>query len=71
MLRKPSPGASFHLAEKPVVLVVEEDAPLRLKTAKRLRAAGFDVFEAADSEEAELVLKDSPVDALFLSVRRW
>ena len=50
---------------------MEEDAPLRLKTAKRLRAAGFDVFEAADSEEAELVLKDSPVDALFLSVRRW
>ena len=65
MLRKPSPGASFHLAEKPVVLVVEEDAPLRLKTAKRLRAAGFEVFEVATSAEGDCVLRATLVDAVI------
>jgi DNA-binding response OmpR family regulator len=69
MLRKQTPGASLLLAEKPVVLVVEEDAPLRLKTAGRLRAAGFEVFEAANCAQAKRILKDTPVDALFLSVR--
>ena len=57
------------VAEKPVVLVVEENAVFRSATAKRLRAAGFEVFEAANSVEAELLLKDIPVDALFLSLR--
>jgi hypothetical protein len=32
--------------------------------------AGFKVFEAANSAEAERVLKSTPVDALFSSVRR-
>ena len=70
MLQKQSPGASLVLAEKPVVLVVEEDASLRMKTAERLRAAGFEVLEAASSAQAQQVLKDTVVDALFLSVRR-
>jgi DNA-binding response OmpR family regulator len=68
MLR--SLGASVpDVAEKSVILVVEENAVLRSANAERLRAAGFEVFEAANSAEAELALKSIPVDALFLSVR--
>jgi len=62
-------GASVPLPEKSVVLVVEETAVFRSATAKRLRVAGFEVFEAANSAEAEQVLKSTVVDALFLSVR--
>jgi DNA-binding NtrC family response regulator len=58
------------VAEKSVVLVVEENALRRWLDAERLRKAGFEVFEAANSAEAERVLKRTPVDALFLSVRR-
>jgi DNA-binding response OmpR family regulator len=58
------------VAEKSVVLVVEENALRRSLDAERLRKAGFEVFEAANSAEAERVLKRTPVDALFLSVRR-
>jgi DNA-binding response OmpR family regulator len=58
------------VAEKSVVLVVEKNALRRSSAAKRLRVAGFEVFEAANSAEAERVLKSTPVDALFLSVRR-
>jgi PleD family two-component response regulator len=70
--RRTPPGVLMPLsvAEKSVVLVVEENAVFRSATAERLRAAGFEVFEAANSAEAELVLKDTPVDALFVSVRR-
>jgi len=62
-------GASVPLPEKSVVLIVEETAVFRSATAKRLRVAGFEVFEAANSAEAEQVLKSTVVDALFLSVR--
>jgi CheY-like chemotaxis protein len=56
------------LPKKSVVLVVEENAVFRSATAERLRAAGFEALEAANSAEAELVLKSTAVDALFLSV---
>jgi hypothetical protein len=68
MLR--SLGASAYavlVAETLVVLVVEENLALRSAWAKRLRTAGFEVAEAANSAEAELVLKSIPVDAMFLS----
>jgi CheY-like chemotaxis protein len=61
MLQKQQPGASLVSAEKLVVLIVEEDALLRLQTAERLRAAGFEVIEAADSAEAEQILKSTVV----------
>jgi PleD family two-component response regulator len=63
-------GASVPLPEKSVVLVVEENAVFRSANAKRLRAAGFEVLEAANSAEAELILKSTTVDALFVPVRR-
>ena len=47
----------------PVVLVVEENLVLRSAFAERLRTAGFEVLEAANSAEAERVLKSTLVDA--------
>jgi DNA-binding response OmpR family regulator len=58
------------VADKPVVLIVEEDALRRSADAERLRLAGFEVFEAANSVEADRLLKSIRVDALFLPVRR-
>jgi DNA-binding response OmpR family regulator len=70
MLRSLGSSASAVLVQETlVVLVVEENLVLRSAFTKRLRTAGFEVFEAANSAEAELVLKSIPVDALFLSVR--
>ena len=69
MLRSLGASAPVVVSETLVVLVVEENAVLRSITAERLRAAGFEVLEAANSAEAEQVLKSAAVDALFLSVR--
>src|ERR1700704_2160953 len=63
-------GASVPLPEKSAVLVVEENAVIRSADAKRLRVAGFEVLEAANSAEAELILKSTTVDALVVPVRR-
>jgi CheY-like chemotaxis protein len=69
MLRSLGASAPVVVSETLVVLVVEENAVFRSITAERLRVAGFEVVEAANSAEAERVLKSMPVDALFLSVR--
>jgi DNA-binding response OmpR family regulator len=47
---------------------VEEDALLRLQTAERLRAAGFEVIEAANSAAVEQILKSTVVDALLSDI---
>jgi DNA-binding response OmpR family regulator len=70
MLQKQQPGASLVSAEKPVVLIVEEDALLRLQTAERLRAAGFEVIEAANSAEADRILESIQVDALLSDISK-
>jgi DNA-binding response OmpR family regulator len=59
-----APAPVVMLAEKPVVLIVEENITCRSAFAERLRAAGFDVIEVANSAEAERVVKSTPVDAL-------
>jgi DNA-binding response OmpR family regulator len=70
VLQKQQPGASLVAAEKPVVLIVEEDALLRLQTAERLRAAGFEVIEAANSAEADRILESFQVDALVSDISK-
>jgi CheY-like chemotaxis protein len=70
MLRSLGASAPVVVSEKMVVLVAEENAVFRSITAERLRAAGFEVVEAANSAEAEQVLKSTAVDASFSSVRR-
>jgi DNA-binding response OmpR family regulator len=70
MLRSLSAFAPAALvAEKPVVLVMEENAVLRSATAKRLRPAGFEVIDVATSTEAHAVLSAIPVDALIQLVQ--
>jgi CheY-like chemotaxis protein len=54
--------------EKPVVLIVEENGVVRSAIVKRLRAAGLEVIEAANSTEAEQVLKSTVVDALLSDI---
>ena len=51
--------------EKPVVLIVGENALVRSAAAERLRAAGFEVIEVATSVEANCVLRTTLVDALI------
>jgi CheY-like chemotaxis protein len=51
--------------EKPVVLIVGENALVRTAAAERLRAAGFEVLEAATSAEADCVLRTRFVDAVI------
>jgi CheY-like chemotaxis protein len=51
--------------EKPVVLIVGENALVRTAAAERLRAAGFEVLEAATSAEADCVLRTTFVDAVI------
>jgi hypothetical protein len=50
---------------KPVVLLVVENAFVRSAAAERLRAAGFEVLEAATCAEADCVLCTTLVDAVI------
>jgi CheY-like chemotaxis protein len=52
------------------VLVVEDEVLLRLSIAAYLRDCGYTVIEAADADEAVLVLKqpDLDIDVLFTDV---
>jgi CheY-like chemotaxis protein len=69
VLRSPgTPTPDIVAMEKPVVLIVEENAVIRSAIAKRLRAAGFEVIEAANSAEAEQVLKSTVVDAMLSDI---
>lgn len=52
------------------VLVVEDEPLLRYALASELRATGFQVLEAANTDEAETVLMScAPVDALITDVQ--
>ena len=65
MLRSLGASAPVVVSEKMVVLVAEENAVFRSITAGHLTAAGFEVLEAANSAEAEQILKSTAVDALM------
>jgi CheY-like chemotaxis protein len=56
--------------ERPIVLFVEDDVLLRLMIADELRSNGLSVVEAANADEALMVLRSSaPVDLLFTDIR--
>jgi DNA-binding response OmpR family regulator len=54
--------------EKPVVLIVGENALVLSAAAERLRAAGFEVLEAPTSAEADRVLRTTLVDAVIQTI---
>jgi DNA-binding response OmpR family regulator len=51
--------------EKPVVLIVGDNALVRSEAAESLRAAGFEVVEAATSAKADCILRTILVDAVI------
>ena len=56
--------------DAPRVLLVEDEALIRLVTAEMLRDEGFMVFEAQHGEEARVLLDDPDhFDVLFTDVR--
>jgi CheY-like chemotaxis protein len=56
--------------ERSCILVVEDEFLIRLMVSDELRAAGFDVIEACDGDEAVTVLNSlARVDLIFSDVR--
>lgn len=55
-------------AQSPTVLVVDDDASLRLLCRVNLELEGLRVLEARDVPEAEALLADEVVDLLLLDV---
>ena len=51
---------------KPLVLVVEDESPLQKLLAYNLEAAGFDVAQAFDGEEAVTLIEERPPDLILL-----
>ena len=57
-------------AQRPVVLLVEDDVLVRFTTAEILRDAGFDVLEAVDASEAlALLTTGHPLNLVITDVR--
>jgi two-component system, response regulator PdtaR len=46
------------VTDRPVVLIVEDDFLIRMGAVDMVRAADFDVVEAANADEAVLILED-------------
>jgi PAS domain S-box-containing protein len=60
----------LHRSSEATVLVVEDEAPLRIAVRRTLGKAGFTVLEAADGNEAVTLLhsRASRIDLLFLDM---
>lgn len=56
--------------QRPVVLVVDDDALLRLLAVDSLEAAGFSTIEASDADEALTIMRNHPdIAVLFTDVQ--
>src|SRR3972149_5188988 len=55
-------------AAAPTVLVIDDDAVIRMLTREALRAAGFIVYEAGSAEEGMAAFSASRPDLIFLDV---
>jgi DNA-binding NtrC family response regulator len=53
----------------PVVMVVDDEAPVRTSIAALLDLEGYAVVEASDGEEAIRIMRRQPVDAVISDVR--
>src|SRR5262249_38392482 len=63
-------GEAARPSQKVVILVVEDEGPLRQAVSKALHRAGFSVIEAGDGSGALEVIRahKSPIDVLFLDI---
>ena len=52
-----------------LVLVVDDEADIRLLVAARLERAGFEVMTAADGDDAQALLRERRPDLVLLDVR--
>jgi CheY-like chemotaxis protein len=60
----------FVLAERPVVLVVEDEFLLRMDAADMIAAAGFEVVEAADADTAiEILETRNDIAVIFTDIQ--
>ena len=67
--RGPEPaGPRAAQSDRRTVLLVEDDALIRMSTADILEEAGFVVVDAASAEEAMAALQTAPVDVLVTDV---
>jgi CheY-like chemotaxis protein len=55
------------MSDKPVLLLAEDEAMLRLLAVEMLEEGGFEVFEAADGLEGLELLKSHPEISLLVS----
>jgi two-component system, response regulator PdtaR len=55
---------------KDVILVVEDDALVRMNTADQIRELGFEVLEAVDADQAIALLESTPaITVLFTDIQ--
>ena len=55
---------------RPTILIVEDEALIRMVSADMLLEAGFDALEAGDADEAVAVLQEaSQIEVMFTDVR--
>ena len=58
------------VAERPVVLIVEDDFLLRMDAVDTVKAAGFEPVEAGDADEAIAILEsDLNIHVVFTDVQ--
>jgi CheY-like chemotaxis protein len=63
-------GMSNAVAERPVVLVVEDDFLLRMDAVDIVRGAGFDAVEASNADEAIAILEARPnIHVVFTDIQ--
>lgn len=56
------------MAERPLVLVLDDDAAIRATMGRRLRAYGYDVAAVATLEEARATIGTLRIEALIIDV---
>lgn len=63
-------GGTDSPRQKPIILLVEDEALVRQMIGMELEDTGFHIIEAADGREAVAVLQsEQPVDLLFTDIR--
>src|SRR5258705_4483351 len=59
------------VSQRPVVLIVEDEFLLRMDAADMIEAAGFDVVEAGNADEAIEILETRPDITVVFTIIQW